>query len=67
MEKKVKCRKNYKCDHCGEIINKGEYSFCGSDRQPRFSDGDGDHEEQIGIEYISWRLHADVILCNSNE
>jgi len=62
-EKIVKCQKEYKCDQCGEPIKKGEYAHFGKARQPRFRNTDCD--EQIGVEYVAWRFHANEVICQT--
>ena len=64
MEKKMKCRKDYVCDQCDGTIYKSELSLYGTERQPRFDNTN--HEVQIGIEYVKWRLHADPKICDRN-
>jgi hypothetical protein len=61
-EKKVKCMKDYTCDQCGQVIEKGAYSKYGTDRQPRYDCGDN----QVGIDYTKWRLHLNPETCNKN-
>jgi hypothetical protein len=61
MEKIVKCRKDYKCNQCESIIKKGEKALYGSERRPKYDENDN----QIGIEYVSWRLHDDYNICIS--
>lgn len=61
-DKIVKGRKDYVCDCCNELIKKGEYSLVGKLRAPNYDEGDN----QIGIEYLSWRLHDDPNTCESN-
>jgi hypothetical protein len=59
-EKTVKARKTYRCDFCESIINKGDFHKHGKTRGPRFDEFD----DQIGIEYLEWRLCLDGEKCN---
>jgi hypothetical protein len=56
-EKVVTARKEYECVFCGRLIKKGQKHNFGKTRAPRFSkDDNGFLEQQIGIEYVDWRL-----------
>ena len=57
-----KARKDYTCDQCSHVIPTGTIYSYGTDRSPRYDDGDN----QIGIEYTSWRVHENYKVCNNN-
>jgi len=61
-EKKVKCRKDYICSQCEEVIKKGGYALHYRGRGAKYNSDD----EQIGIEFFEYRLHADSFICNRN-
>ena len=54
MEKYMRARKEYPCDHCKQIIKKGELYLLDKGRAPRYS-SDGSYI-QIGINYYQYRL-----------
>lgn len=53
----VRCRKDYVCAYCGEVIKKGDLSLYTSERTPRYDKDD----IQVGIEFLSFRLHHDPL------
>jgi hypothetical protein len=58
--KRVKARKDHKCEGCDEQILKGEmYDFL-SFRSPNFDKND----VQIGIEYVKIRSHLAELNCH---
>ena len=62
IEKKRRAVKDYKCDCCKGVINKNDYYIFGSTRSARYNDND----TQIGVQFVSWRLHLDPELCDKN-
>ena len=60
MEKVIKARKKYVCDHCGRDINIGDKYHFGKGKEPKFDD---DFERQIGIHYYQYRLCFNRDVC----
>ena len=59
MEKFLKARKKYHCDHCLRLIYPGEIYRFGKGRGPRYLNDDIDCDDiQVGIEYYQYRLCA---------
>lgn len=58
--KRVKARKNHKCDCCDDLILKGEMYDYYESRNPEFDDNDN----QIGIYYLKVRHHLLELNCN---
>jgi len=57
MEKHIFARKEYPCDHCHQIIAKGELYLFGKGREPRYLNDDINNEnKQVGIYYYQYRL-----------
>ena len=52
----VKARKEWECVYCGRPIKVGQLHEHGRTRAGRYSIDDAGYEEQIGIEYVEWRL-----------
>lgn len=59
-EKVHKARYVYTCDYCYEKIPKGCMYVSYKTRYPRFDD----KEKQIGIQYVTSKVHHDYIACN---
>ncbi|MCK5603314.1 hypothetical protein KAR91_15630 [Candidatus Pacearchaeota archaeon] len=55
MEKKVIARKDHECCWCDVPILAGDEYFLKTTRAPRY--GDGEYPDQIGIEYVTLRMH----------
>ena len=53
IEKIVRARKEYICDNCGEIIQKGELHFYYKFKVGKFDEACN----QVGVEYVESRQH----------
>ncbi len=57
MEKFLKARKKYHCDHCLRLIYPGEIYRLGKGRDPRYKNDDINNDNiQVGIRYYQYRL-----------
>lgn len=55
-ERYMRARKEYPCDHCGQIIEKGELYNFGKGRYPAFAEDVHGNDVQVGISYYQYRL-----------
>ena len=56
MDKYLKARKSYLCDHCGQIIKAGEVYIFGKFREGRYAEDVMGNEVQVGIRYCQYRV-----------